>query len=750
MGRIYEALQVEEDFIKAMERKEFRLYYQPKLDLVSGKIIGVEALVRWEHPEKGLLPPLEFIPFAENSGLIIPLGEWILRTACLQIKEWQESGYVHMLMSVNLSAPQLYQPEFADKVQQILTETKLTPKFLNFEITEGVMLDAFQAPKVIRELKGLGVQISLDDFGTGFNSFHYLQELPIDTIKIDQSFVQNCYTDLNDGTIVKSIIEMAHQLQMNIVAEGIYSADQLIFLQQNHCNIGQGYLFSKPLPPDELMKQIDNIEQIVIQKGIPQEVSHQKLYKEMIERTRQDLRDTVRLQQGVIFKFKKIDGKFIHTLSDGKLLYRMGISLEHVIGKELKDIIPFADAVKKERYYQRAWNGEQNITFDGEFNGIAYLTSLTPIRRGGVVTEVIGSTIDITEQKQLTASLRLRESQYRIITENTQDLIRVIDTNYRLEYASPSHELILGYPPEAYEGHLIFEMMHPDDHQRVENIYANAIQSKAPIETEIRLKHVNGYWIDFELKATPVLDESNEVKQIVIVARDISERKKTERFIRKSEKLSIVGQLATSVAHEIRNPLTTIKGFVQLLQKEIDKPIYLNTMLAEIKKLEETVSEFLSFDNTRAPSLVETNLTSLFQQVLLIVKPQLNMNNIEIIYETQSNLPSIHCDQAQIKQVFIRILQNAIEAMPDGGTIKVQILSKGMDHITIRFIDQGIGISEERMKRIGEPFYSTKEKGTGLGLLITHKIVEEHGGRIDINSVLNQGTTVDVMLPVNI
>ncbi|WP_347564331.1 EAL domain-containing protein [Bacillus sp. MM2020_4] len=541
------ALQLELDLRKAIKREEFHLYYQPKLDLVSGKIIGVEALIRWEHPEKGLIPPLAFIPLAEETGLIIEIGEWVLRTACLQNIAWQDAGYLPILMSVNLSARQLYQENFVDRVKSIMEETNLAPEHLIFEITEGMMLDAFHAPRVIRELKSIGVEISLDDFGTGFNSLQYLQELPIDKIKIDQSFVRNCPLDLNNATIVKSTIELAHQLKLDVIAEGVETKEQLIFLQQNLCNVGQGYLFSKPLPPEELERQFYKIEQVILREGIPQKDKDQKEMEEMVESTRQELEETVRMQQGMIFKFKEMNGKLIPTLCDGKLLYRMGLTPEHVVGKELSDIFPLVDVNDRTDYYRRALAGEENVTFEAEKNGIFIKVSLSPIRRGGIVTEVIGSSIDITEQKRVEEALRLRESQYRIIAESTQDLIRVVDMSNIVEYASPSHKRVLGYAEDAYKGHLIFEMMHPNDCARIKQEYAEVILSKAPIQTEFRLKNANDGWVDFEVYATPVFDEYKEVNHLVIVARDITERKKSEQFTQKVEKLSVIQQLVKEI-----------------------------------------------------------------------------------------------------------------------------------------------------------------------------------------------------------
>jgi diguanylate cyclase (GGDEF)-like protein/PAS domain S-box-containing protein len=263
----YERLEIETDLRKALEQNEFELYYQPKLHLGTGQITGVEALIRWKHPEKGLISPAQFIPLAEETGLIIPIGEWTLRHACLQNKAWQEDGISPIVMSVNLSVRQLYQPNLVEMIRNVLIETELDPRYLELEITESMLMDTEHCLKILRELKGLGLKISLDDFGTGYSSLHYLKDIPINKLKIDQSFVRNCTEDANDAAIVKTIIGMAHQLNLEVVAEGVETQKHLAFLQHNLCNEAQGYLFSKPLPPNELVKRLDDIEELLNQHG---------------------------------------------------------------------------------------------------------------------------------------------------------------------------------------------------------------------------------------------------------------------------------------------------------------------------------------------------------------------------------------------------------------------------------------------------------------------------------------------------
>lgn len=237
----------------AIENEEFVLHYQPRLAVDSLKITGVEALVRWQHPQLGLLSPAEFIPLAEDNGLILPVGEWVLRTACRQNREWQDKGFAPMRVGVNVSARQFQQENLAEIVLQILKDTGLPPASLDLELTESSIMSNAQASiDVLARLKAMGVTISVDDFGTGFSSLSYLKRLPIDALKIDQSFVRDLTTDPDDAALVMTIVTLAHNLRLQVVAEGVETEEQLRFLRLLRCDEVQGYLFSKPLPVREL------------------------------------------------------------------------------------------------------------------------------------------------------------------------------------------------------------------------------------------------------------------------------------------------------------------------------------------------------------------------------------------------------------------------------------------------------------------------------------------------------------------
>jgi diguanylate cyclase (GGDEF)-like protein/PAS domain S-box-containing protein len=243
-----ERLRIEGDLRTALERGEFLLHYQPQVDLSSGRIVGMEALIRWQHPELGLVAPGRFIALAEETGLIVPIGAWVLRTACAQNKVWQRAGFNDLRIAVNLSPRQFAQQDLAKSIAAALEETGLDPQYLEIELTESlVMTDVERAIGILRDLKGLGVKLSIDDFGTGYSSLSYLKRFPIDVLKIDQSFVRDMTLDPDDAAIVSLIISLAHSLRLQVIAEGVETEEQLAYLRHHDCDQMQGYYFSRPV-----------------------------------------------------------------------------------------------------------------------------------------------------------------------------------------------------------------------------------------------------------------------------------------------------------------------------------------------------------------------------------------------------------------------------------------------------------------------------------------------------------------------
>jgi len=258
-AKALERLMMENSLRHAMERQEFVLYYQPQININTEQIVGMEVLVRWQHPELGLISPAKFIPLAEETGFIIPLDEWVLRTACAQNKAWQEAGFPPLRMSVNLSTRHFKRKDFVETVARVLKETGLDPKCLELELTESIVMENAEAAiGTLHKLKEMGIYLSLDDFGTGYSSLSYLRRFPIDTLKIDQAFVRNISTDPDDAAIAILIIAMAHSLKLKVIAEGVETEEQLEFLRANRCDEMQGYYFSWPLSKDAFTQLLQN------------------------------------------------------------------------------------------------------------------------------------------------------------------------------------------------------------------------------------------------------------------------------------------------------------------------------------------------------------------------------------------------------------------------------------------------------------------------------------------------------------
>jgi len=253
-----ERLTVETDLWRALEREELRLYYQPKVEMKTGRIIGVEALLRWQHPVRGMILPGKFVPIAEESSLIVQIGKWVIETACAQNFAWHSAGLPRIPIAVNISARQLHDRDLVPTIRAALTSTGLEPKYLEIELTESaVMLSVDKAMATLSELRAMGVQVSLDDFGTGYSSLSYLKRFPVTRLKIDQTFVRDLATDIDDAAIVRAIIVVAEELSLDVTAEGVETAQQVAFLTAHNCGEAQGFYFARPAPASEVLTLLE-------------------------------------------------------------------------------------------------------------------------------------------------------------------------------------------------------------------------------------------------------------------------------------------------------------------------------------------------------------------------------------------------------------------------------------------------------------------------------------------------------------
>jgi len=253
--RAVERQSLEGSLSRALERHEFVLHYQPKINLEKGAITGAEALIRWLHLDRGLIPPAQFVPIAEDTGLLLPIGQWVLHEACRQARAWLDAGLRPVPVAVNISAVEFRDKGFLEGVRAILKDTRLEPRYLELELTESVLMQhAESSASVLQALKTMGVQLAVDDFGTGYSSLSYLRRFPIDTLKVDRSFVRQITADADDAIIASAVISMGKSLKLRVVAEGVETREQLAFLQDQRCDEGQGYYFSRPVVAEQFAK----------------------------------------------------------------------------------------------------------------------------------------------------------------------------------------------------------------------------------------------------------------------------------------------------------------------------------------------------------------------------------------------------------------------------------------------------------------------------------------------------------------
>jgi two-component system, sporulation sensor kinase A len=429
----------------------------------------------------------------------------------------------------------------------------------------------------------------------------------------------------------------------------------------------------------------------------------------------------------------------------------LGYEADHLKGNSLWNIVQYESLEKVVSNYNQARAGKYQ-NFDCQFihksgNHVDLNIINLPIVLNGEIVGVYGVVKDITEIKQKRHQVREREVLYHLLTDHSLDMITKSNIDGELRYVSPYCFDLLGYTPEELIGKSSNDLIHLDDLENVLSSREMVTRNHCNGRVSFRMKHKTGYYVWVESLCKSIVKENSGEIKIISVIRDISERKKTEEILLNSEKLSAAGQLAAGIAHEVRNPLTAIKGFLQLMDanKKYENS-YFRIINSEIDRIELILSELLLLSKPQDMKFKQSNLLEILNQVKTLIDTHATMNNIEIDLSYLTNIQTLICDENQLKQVFINFLKNAIEAMPNGGKICLNVKSEEHDTLKIQIIDQGSGISKEYLDRIGQPFFTTKENGTGLGFMISMKIIENHKGKIKIDSSEN-GTTIEVTLP---
>lgn len=429
---------------------------------------------------------------------------------------------------------------------------------------------------------------------------------------------------------------------------------------------------------------------------------------------------------------------------------------EHIYNEDM-DIVK---EIERKVYNGESGLGEYRIQLpNGELKWIQ--KRVKPILDShGTLVKLNGIDIDIDKRKKVEELLKFSQEQNHKLLEkrleeteqrfkslfvHNSDAIFTFNLEGKLIEANEAAEELLGYSIESLkekEWEAVFVPKYIDLHRK----YFQYVNEGTQQECTVSMIHEDGSERVVNLRMIPIIID-NQLIGIYEIAKDMTEAILTEEMIRRSDKLSVVGQLAAGVAHEIRNPLTTLKGFVQLYKSNIDKQ-YVDVMLTELDRINLIVSEFLILSKPQATKYEYIDIKQLLQSSISLLMPQALLKNIQFQLEFDKEIPCIQCEQNQLKQVFINIVKNAIEAMPQGGSIHVIVQVENNEMVNIQIIDEGIGIEEEKIPNLGEPFFSTKENGTGLGLMVSFRIIENHGGTMNISSQINKGTTININLPI--
>ncbi|MDQ6595023.1 ATP-binding protein [Bacillus salipaludis] len=362
-----------------------------------------------------------------------------------------------------------------------------------------------------------------------------------------------------------------------------------------------------------------------------------------------------------------------------------------------------------------------------------------------VIAWIVGYQYD--KARFFAKKVRESECSYKKLIDSLPNPVYIL-SDQKLLYVNQAVVRTAGVKiKEELIGKSIFDFIVPEYQERAQERYKQINKEKQPVNTiEYKAKRLDGSTFFFEVSSMYIVFGGKEA--VLCIGKDISERKEeTEQLLQKSEKLALLGQMAAGIAHEIRNPLTSIRGFIQLFKSGETHPDYFDIVLTELDRINSIVGEFLVLAKPTAAVFIEKDVKNLIKDVVTLINNQSILNNVQIYVEFDSDLPMVMCEENQLKQVFLNLMKNAIEAMPTGGQIDVKVKRKEDGKILIQIIDQGVGIPEDRISTLGEPFYTTKEKGTGLGLMTCYKIIESHNGEIKITSVLDEGTTVEVTLP---
>ncbi len=551
-----------------------------------------------------------------------------------------------------------------------------------------------------------------------------------------------------DGLIGKSVVELVHPDH----AQDLLPQVEQLLREGKPSDMIQRKLF-------RLDKQVMDVEVTAVPIHYLGKPSIQLLCRDITERKKAEasLLEAQNLYKGIVEE--ALVGVYLYQ--EGKIVYvnryladMFGYTQEEMLQLECRQLVVEEDLAALGKQAGEALV-DVNATFHFNVRGIKKNHDILFLEGSSSYTTykgkpaIHGTVQDVTFKKAAEDSLRDSAQRYQRVIKFLPEPIVVIDMGMIIYANNSAMKLVRAADKNELEGRSIFDFIHPDHHQDTMQDIRCAMQTDEPTSFQERtILCCDGQLIEVEISSIRIHNYMGRTV-VLSVLRDLTDRKRSEELLIRSEKLSAVGQLAAGVAHEIRNPLTSLKGFVQLLKSQVeDKSFYFDIMFNELERINLIVNEFMTLAKPHFTKFIYQRADQILQSVVSILETQAILTNVNISTEFDESLPSVYCDENQLKQVFLNIIKNAIEAMPQGGNVTITAKKAEPNHICIQIKDEGNGIPDAILLKIGEPFFTTKEKGTGLGLMISHRIIEMHRGSLHISSSRNGGTTVEIILPV--
>jgi diguanylate cyclase (GGDEF)-like protein len=772
----------------AIDQGQLLLHYQPKLDMRDGSLVGVEALVRWQHPQRGFLPPSEFIPLAEQTGLIYPLSNWVLEAALKQHHVWPKEG-IEVPVAVNLSRRTLHDPQLPETVAQALTRWDVAPATLVLEITESsLMADPTRAGQNLTHLRALGVRLSIDDFGTGYSSLASLKNLPVDELKIDRSFVQAMATDARSRAIVRAIIDLADALKLQVVAEGVEDRTTWDVLAGLGCDVAQGYFLSPPLAAAELdawcaemgaawagsaacAMPEDPLQERIRGRGARLTAEEEFIGRKQAEAAllASEERNRLALQAAHMGTW---DADPVHGTigwsTETEALHGLAPGMFEGTHEALKRAIDPRDwpafehemmassAERRETLseYRTVWPDDSVHWIENKGRG-QYATDGTPLRVSGTSMDITGR--KLAEEAQRASEERFRK-QYKGVPLPTYSWLKVGDDFVMQDYNDAAEALAEGGVRE-WIGSVASER-YVNEPEILADLHTCVLERRT-IRHELRFRYpVSGRERDLALSYVFVPPAT-----VMLHNDDITERKQAEQqreALAQSDKLRALGQMASGIAHDLNQSLMLVASYGALAHRALvqtppDLPAAEDSLTTAIQAAMdggETVKRLLLFTR-KAPEQDRqpVDFSNLVRDSALLTAPhwrdaaQAEGRPITLLVEATAH-PIVQGSPSQLRELMTNLIFNAVDALPVGGTIRLRVMIEDGNGI-VEVVDTGVGMSAEVQERVFEPFFTTKgHRGTGLGLAMVFAIVERHDGHIQVHSAPGEGTTFRITLPL--